>query len=171
MRPTIRPNIAIMILLLVVCFGLVDMLRETTANYPASAGIEAAPTREQRISNDVSASPKTQLPPLSEMTETVRRPLFYAHRRPFPPRSIEADTRRENQPQPPPDIKILGVATTDEKKLVLIHVISTGKILHLSVGDFVLSWKIVEINKDRIVITLNDRMKNIQYEKGRPAAS
>lgn len=167
MNSILRPNYIILILLLVVGSGLVHSLLKATTDFPASANTEARPAPERTMTSDTLVSTEKLLPPLSEMTETVQRPLFYPHRRPFPPRAVEADNQNEARPQPPPDIKILGVATTHDKKIVLIHVISTGKILHLSIGDFVLSWKVVEISKDRVVITLNDRMKNIQYEKGR----
>ena len=94
---------------------------------------------------------------LEGLAATRQRPLFAATRRPPPLRPV---ARRTEAPAPappePPSLVVLGIVVDSEGARAIVRT-SANKTLRLGIGEEISGWKIVQIEKRQLVLSLADR--------------
>jgi general secretion pathway protein N len=143
-----RLGLTVPVLLLGVCVALgyvvVDELGRHADTPPAPNGA-AAPEK-------IAPLPKRTAPraqPIKAYSETLRRPLFDASRKPPPPApsgTTEAPSAES------PTVKLVGVVILPEGRSALIRVPSSVDLVEVSVGERIDGWRLEAIETDRIVL-------------------
>lgn len=90
---------------------------------------------------------------LSDLTETLERPLFEPTRRAIrnevpPPKPV---ITVERPPPPPPSFKLLGVIISGDRSLAVLNA-DDGGMHRLGVGDSLSGWEVLAVDLDSVVI-------------------
>jgi general secretion pathway protein N len=108
-------------------------------------------------------------PPLTQLDQTRRRPLFSPTRRPPPlPPPAVAETRPEAPPPAPPSLVLLGVLSDADGNRAIIRPGPTEKTRILKVGDDIAGWNVTEIAFRRLVIRREARSQAFALFEGVP---
>jgi hypothetical protein len=100
---------------------------------------------------------------LTDLTETLERPLFQPTRRAIrtvvpPPQPVGAV---EEQPPPPPVFKLLGVIISGDRSLAVLTAGESGT--HwLDVGDSLSGWEVVAVHLDAVVIARGSERQTLR---------
>lgn len=100
---------------------------------------------------------------LDQLGATQERPLFApARRRPSAPVLI---SHAPPPPPEPPKLSLSGVVFDKKGPIAIIRSDPSGKPMHVRLGDAVGGWRITQIKRQRLVISLDDRSATIKMFK------
>jgi hypothetical protein len=107
---------------------------------PAPATLPPVPTWDYRA------------PPLAQFSETVERPLFMAERRPPAPGQQDNVPPVAARPLQRPDVRLLGIVITPERRQALLQEKRGGNVLYLEPGMALDDWQVKTVDPDRVVL-------------------
>jgi hypothetical protein len=107
------------------------------------------------------------LPTLHLYQQLVERPLFMESRRPGQPPSAEPPPPPPPQAPPPIALKLMGILSTPEGKMVLIAD-AKGKYKRMKLHDALEGWQIAEIKLDRLRMEQSGFKEELLLLKKRP---
>jgi len=99
-------------------------------------------------------APDPALPPLSDLRDTILRPLFSASRRPMP------DAAPKAAPPAPTRLagyRVTGIVRSSAKRMILLMEERTGKVVELREGDTVDGWTLISIGAESVRMTRDGR--------------
>ncbi|MGF6226790.1 hypothetical protein QFZ27_000745 [Inquilinus ginsengisoli] len=106
------------------------------------------------------AAPAAEPPPLlapelSDLTETVERPLFNPSRRGPQPPPPEAEAPPPPPPtaEPPPAVTVQGVILAGDQGMALLRRDDTGEIMTARPGDDLSGWHVDRIDPGSVTLT------------------
>ncbi|MHB8885522.1 MAG: hypothetical protein ACYC5H_10685 [Methylovirgula sp.] len=100
---------------------------------------------------------------LQQLGATQERPLFApARRRPSTPMVI---SHAPPPPPEPPKLSLSGVVFDEKGPIAIVRSDSNGKPIHVRLGDAVQGWRVTQIQRQRLVISLDDRSATIKMFK------
>jgi hypothetical protein len=109
---------------------------------------------------------------LSELTATRERPLFSPTRRPPPPPPAVADADSTPTPAPPPNVLFSGVVMQKKGALAIIRPDASGATMYVHVGDIVSGWKVGQIDRRHLILSLDGRSVTFTlFDREKPAAT
>jgi len=111
---------------------------------PSSIGTMALPPADSVVDAGVS------VPPLSEYSAVVARPLFSPTRRPSATATTSGSAAARTVS--PIDVTFAGVIISDDEKIAIVRRDKTNKYLRLIEGDDVDGWRVQTIAADRLVL-------------------
>lgn len=121
-------------------------------------------------------SGSTELPPITEFTSIIERPLFMSDRRPA--RVNDGDTGESEPIQVTPgpgnnvDLLLSAIVLDKEEAIALVATGSDHKIHRLVSGDSIAGWTVAEIKEREIVLTRGNETRNLELKvKKSPATS
>ncbi len=106
------------------------------------------------------------LPPLEDYVEMVERPLFIESRKPTDEAAETAQGGAETS-KTPMNLKLMGVIFTPEgKKALLVN--EQGKYQRAKKDEEISSWKLLQIDADKIVLQQDDERQVLPLLKPKP---
>lgn len=111
-------------------------------NAGATATVEVPPLPQPTV---------IEMPPIGDFTETLRRPLFAASRRP-----PEEEPAQPAMAAKAPTLKLFGVVITPDDRSALIREPGSKEITELGVGEEVSGWMLEKVLPDHIIMRLGD---------------
>jgi general secretion pathway protein N len=141
---------------------------------PAVAASAARPAAEApEAGTGAPAEPPVDpfvLPPLEWFTAVVERPLFSPTRRlpvPTPPAVAEAPvTAPEPEPVAPgpaePELRFFGTVRENGAAAALVTYPATAEVARLAPGDAVGEWRVVEVERNRLVLGLGGERRSFE---------
>jgi hypothetical protein len=110
---------------------------------------------------------------LEQLSATLARPLFAASRRKAAPNPTSVAPPREEPPDPPrpaPNVTLVGIISDPHGSQAVLRSGGSAKDTKKRVGDDVDGWKVTDIGKQNLTLTLEDRTVSIVLftEKQRP---
>lgn len=166
---TRRSYLLVVVFLLAFCGWLGLELSEQLDKAPTKVGSPPPTAYAKPELPAVTDDQRTfSLPPVSQLTEMVERPLFFEGR----VRPVEAAPAPAAPGEPPGKIILVGVVISPDEETALVKPVGGDEVVPVSVGQSINSWKLEEIRHDRIVIRWEDRVEevNIEDNKAPPAA-
>ena len=112
------------------------------------------------------------LPPLERFTAVVERPLFSPTRR-MPalaePEEEEAPQEVAQAPEPAapagpeePEVRFFGTVRQGGAAAALVTLPATGEVARLVPGDHVGAWEVLEVERNRLVLGLDDERRTFE---------
>lgn len=139
-------------MLLVGVIGLAGWVGWQVARPPS--GLSPAPGATTRDVPDVAAlpSPESLLPPpIETLSETVRRPLFTASRRPPDLSEAPAPVSESVEPDAPTLAHTLSAVVVDgDRRIAYLRARGDGKLVSLGEGDGIAGWQVTRIEPERV---------------------
>lgn len=111
--------------------------------------------------------------PLDRLSATRERPLFVPSRRPAAPPPVAVARRVEPAPpppSPPPSVSLLGIVWDDEDAQAIVRPGTSDKVIHVRVGDEIAGWKVTQLDRRQLVLSLEDRSATFELFKSRSAS-
>jgi hypothetical protein len=105
---------------------------------------------------------------LERLSATRARPLFSPTRRPPAPPPVFAPA--PPAPPPPPDIVLLAVIMDGEDARVVVRGGRGAKTRRVGIGDDIDGWKVVQIEGQKLVLSLDDRVAKFAMFTGNKAS-
>lgn len=106
--------------------------------------------------------PEFQLPPLSDFTATVERPLFLPERRPQEPdEDIVAAAPAQTIPL---RVVVKGIVLSDAGHFALVHREGSTETLQLAVRDTIDGWSVKEIMADAVIFERDEESLQIELK-------
>jgi hypothetical protein len=136
----------------------------------ASAARPAAEALEAGTGAPAEAPDPFVLPPLERFTAVVERPLFSPTRRlpvPTAPAVVEAPPpppATESAPVGPaePELRFFGTVRENGTAAALVTDPATAEVARLVPGDTVGEWRVVEVERNRLVLGLGDERRSFE---------
>lgn len=145
-------------LLLVFCVILLIIiwLESLATNNPDSVNYKTSLSVDKNLKENV-VNVNFELPPISNYTEIMERPLFSETRRPIETESDNGglQTHENDVPASAGNIgayRLIGVLLTDSMKTAYVFDSRTQKLQRLSNGDEIEEWSISEISADTVIL-------------------
>ena len=160
--------------LLVLACSLLTVKIHQLATEPERSAIALSPAH----SDTASPPPVTQddgltIPPLTEMAETLNRPLFRPDRRPAQPAEEPLDQPAEPSPQPASrrsTATLLGTIVSPSQRLALIRPSGQKAPTWVLEGDTIDDWRIVAIETDSLALAQGDEVDRLTLDRKGPIA-
>lgn len=108
--------------------------------------------------------PVAALPPVTELSETVRRPLFDPDRRPPPAPAAPAQASAPPAPPPPLKVNLIGVIMGPSERLALVASPSERQARALREGDAIDGWRVEAITARSVLFTHRDSRREIALD-------
>jgi hypothetical protein len=108
-----------------------------------------------------SAAPASPLAaePLDRLSATRERPLFSPTRRPPPPPPVVVHAPEPPPPPPPPpSVMLFGVVTDGDEARAIVRTGPATDVMRVRIGDDIAGWKVSQIDGQRIILMLDDRV-------------
>ncbi len=150
-----RPSL----LLIALCLALGYHVWRTLEAGPIAIDADAAPT-PPAAAVDAPEAP-TELPPISDFSETVARPLFMATRRPPEPEEVEVEAEPTVGAQRNM-FNLLGIVISSDERVALVTRRRGGDFLRLVVGQRVDGWLVVAIEPDSMTLSQGDEIEMLK---------
>ncbi|QXX76279.1 hypothetical protein [Methylovirgula sp. HY1] len=100
---------------------------------------------------------------LDQLRATQERPLFApARRRPSAPVLV---SHAPPPPPEPPKLSLSGVVFDKKGPIAIVRTDPNGKPMHVRLGDAVGGWRVTQIKRQRLVISLDDRSAIVKMFK------
>jgi general secretion pathway protein N len=118
-----------------------------------AAAAEQQATSSSALSNPLAAQS------LDELSTTLDRPLFSPSRRPpAPPPAPAVQTAAPPPPPPsPPNLVLVGVVLDGESARAIVRNGTDKKIQRTQIGDDIDGWKVSQIDRRKVVLSLDGR--------------
>ena len=100
---------------------------------------------------------------LGQLGATRERPLFAPDRR--QPSAAVVVSHVPPPPPDPPKLSLSGVVVDKNEPIAVIRSDPSGKPTHVRVGDMVSGWRVTQIDKQRLVISLDGRSATVMMFK------
>ncbi len=144
------------------CVGLLAAAVLLGAGVPTQAQVPPSAT-----ANPVAAQP------LDTLAATRERPLFSPTRRPVPPPPVVARVDPPPPPPPPPpeppSLSLFGIVVDGEGARAVVRASSSDKVVRLRIGDEIGGWQVTQIERQRLVVSLNERSATFTLFNGENA--
>ena len=134
--------------MLAVCLALGYVVYDAIERGPESTVMSVGAAPPEKIAPLADrATPRTK--PIEAYSETLRRPLFHASRKPAPklatatPDAVAAES---------PVLELIGIVIAPEGRSALIRLPSLADLVEVSVGERIDGWRLERIEADRIVL-------------------
>jgi hypothetical protein len=112
--------------------------------------------------------------PLDALAATRERPLFSPTRRPVPPPAVIARVEPPPPPPPappePPSLALFGIVMDGEGARAVVRASSSDKVVRLRIGDEIGGWQVTQIERQRLVVSLNERSATFTLFNGENAS-
>ncbi len=127
----------------------------------ARAASLTTPTRSptHAIENPVAAMS------LDQLAATRERPLFAPDRRRPTASSVVSHVEPPLPPPDPPRLSLFGVLVDTTGPRAVIRTDPAGKIVRVGLGDEVGGWRVTQIEKQRLIISLDGRSVTVMMFK------
>ncbi len=100
---------------------------------------------------------------LDQLRATQERPLFApARQRPSAPVLV---SHAPPPPPEPPKLSLSGVVFDKKGPIAIVRTDPNGKPMHVRLGDAVGGWRVTQIKRQRLVISLDDRSAIVKMFK------
>ena len=133
--------------MLAVCLALGYVVYDAIGRGPEQAKVSVGAVPEKIAPLARRIAPRAK--PIKSYSETLRRPLFHASRKPAP--KLQAAS-----PEAPavkaPVVKLLGVVIGPEGRSALIRTPKVADLVEVFVGERIEGWRLESIETDRIVL-------------------
>ena len=103
--------------------------------------------------------------PLQEFAAISERPLFTSTRRPPEPEPVVAGAAPPAPPTPLPDLKLVGVAITEELRAALVWDQRNRVFKRLEEGHSESGWDLTQVGPDAVVFTRGETRREIRLPK------
>ena len=115
---------------------------------------------------EVTPSKGFAIPPVSQYSEIIERPLFLTDRRPV---HEEAPPPEAPLPEPPKDEKLtlLGVVLAPDITMALVQDDKTGKVARLRIGEQVNGWQLQSVQINRISLSSGGAVLELPLERNK----
>jgi type II secretory pathway component PulC len=95
---------------------------------------------------------------LDRMSATRERPVFSPSRRPpAPPPQPIVQLPSPSPPPAPPNMSLFGVVLEANEARAVVRIAPKNDIVRLRVGEEIGGWKVTQIERRRLVLSLDDR--------------
>jgi hypothetical protein len=156
-------------LLVLLAFPILGWLVWTMGGGSEVAQVRRAETPGIEVDNlDIDVVQRRALPGLQTFAAVVERPLFTPSRRLVRPLEPVAEPEPEGEDEPVaevqpsverPDLRLFGTVQQRGRATALVTRESGGSMEQLAVDATVEGWRVAEVTRDRLVLTLDDRQE------------
>jgi hypothetical protein len=102
--------------------------------------------------------------PLDRLSATRERPLFSPSRR--PPAPPPAPIISRPSPPAPPNVRLFGIVMDADEARAIVQTGPANNIRRVRIGDDIGGWKVSQIERRRLVLSLDNRLATFTMFRG-----
>jgi general secretion pathway protein N len=108
-----------------------------------------------------------ELPPLTEYSEIVERPLFSDSRRPAPDEpEVIAEPEPEVEEQ---ELTLIGVMVTPNLQMALVEADEQGEVARLKIGETTNGWTLESVESNKVVLRKGESVRELPLVRNKPS--
>lgn len=131
--------------------------------HPPHPEDRAAPSGQEPPELPSAPSARLEIPPLSQYSAIVERPLFLSERRP----PAEPQAVIEEAPGKESEFMLQGVLMTAERTIALLQIDATGKVARLAPGEMVKGWELESVRTDGVILRKDESVIDLPLVRNR----
>jgi hypothetical protein len=131
---------------LLLCVALGGIIYVEAVSAPIEVAAEAPLVSSEQGSKFAFDEPRFSMPPLSDYSEVVARPLFSSTRKPSPPQSTAAN------PSEATNLILVGTILGETRHALIRHRQTSSVVERIVEGQNVDGWTVESILSDRVVL-------------------